>query len=314
MILCLAPFDNGGQLALLSEALNKYTNLDSRCLTFTQTYLQYDTDLLLSDFDTLTKQYELRDLVKSADFFIFSELLPNDPNIKDILINLGIHQNINPRNTIIRTAGSYSRVNAEHYLLEWMRHEWIYAGPYSDWALYRTIGRIAPVNYICPVDKIPKAKPPKDKIRICFAPTKKEKGIDEFTNVMTALIERYDNVEVAPITNKTWKEAIEIKSTCNITFDQFMLSHYANSSIESMYLKHAVLSKISSWCFLIHPELPIGVVSNEQELEEELEYLINNPYKIKEIGEAGREYTLKQHHPKVVAKQWENLIAHVLKH
>ena len=313
MILCIAPVDNGGQLYHLCEALNRYTKYDARCLTFKQTYLQYETDLLLSDFDTLAKWYELRDLARSADFFIFSEFLPTDPKIKHILQDLGILTNITPKNTIIRVAGSYSRANAEHYLLEWIKHDWIYAGPYSDWTLSGSIGRIIHVNYICPVDKIPEPKPTEDTIRICFAPTRVTKGIDDFISVMQRLENKHENVEPVVITKKPWREAISIKATCHITFDQFMMTHYANNGIESMYLKHAVLSKISSLCYAYYHDLPIQAVRDKEELQKGLENLIENPELIRERGEAGRKYVMKYHHPEVVAKQWEKLIEHVLR-
>jgi len=312
MILCVAPIDNGGQLYHLCEALNRYTKYDARCLTFKQTYLQYETDLLLSDFDTLAKWYELRDLARSADFFIFSEFLPTDPKIKHILQDLGILTHITPKNTIIRVAGSYSRANAEHYLLEWIKHDWIYAGPYSDWTLSGSIGRIIHVNNICPVEKIPEPNPREDTIRVCFAPTKPAKGLDEFNSVMQRLENKYENLEPVVITKKPWKKAISIKATCHITFDQFMLTNHANNSIESMYLKHPVLSKISSLCYAYYPDLPIQAVRDKEELQKGLEKLIENPELIKELGEAGREFVMKYHHPEVVAKQWEKLIEHVL--
>lgn len=310
-ILALSYWDNGQQLQLLAEALREYTDFDVLHLSVNKTYLYDSADMYLKDADTQMKLFELRDLAKDMDFFIFSEFLPDASEIKNVLELLEISGKPRATNTIIRTAGSVVRMQLEKYLLAWIRHGWIFAGPYNDWSLSSGVGRMAHVDYICPIDKIPESKPVKDKIRICFAPTKKEKGAEQYSAVMGNLMKRYDNVEAVPITGKPWKEAIELKSACNITFDQFMLTHFANSSIESMYLKHAVLSKISLWCRAFYPDLPIITVNNEDELETELGYLIDNPDVIDKFGEAGREHVLKYHTPERVAKQWENVINHV---
>ena len=80
-----------------------------------------------------------------------------------------------------------------------------------------------------------------------------------------------------------------------------------------MYLGHAVLSRISNLCYAYYPDLPIQPVRDKEELRKGLENLIENPELIKELGEAGRKFVMKYHHPEVVAKQWENLIEHVLR-
>lgn len=312
--LFISFWDNGQQLQLLAEALRNHTDFDVLHLSVNKTYLYDSADIYLQDVDTQARLMELRDQVKDAEFFIFSEFMPDAPEIKRILEVLEIAGKPNPSNTIIRTAGSVVRMQVDKYMLAWIREGWMFAGPYDDWSLSGRIGRMAHVDYICPIDKIPEPSIEKDKIRICFAPTKKEKGVDEFSQVMEALEGKYDNVEAVPIMGKSWKDAIEIKATCNITFDQFMLTHYANSSIESMYLKHAVLSKISLWCRAFYTDLPIITVNNADELETELTYLIDNCEVIEKFGEKGREHTLKYHTPERVAKQWENLIYHVKGH
>lgn len=310
-VLLLSYWDNGQQLQLLAEALREYTDFDVLHLSVNKTYLYDSADMYLKDVDTQMKLFELRDLVKDIDFFIFSEFLPHALEMKNVLELLEISGKPRANNTIIRTAGSVVRKQHEKYLLAWIRSGWIFAGPYNDWSLSSGVGRMAHVDYICPIDKIPESKPVKDKIRICFAPTKKEKGVEQYLRVMDNLTKKYDNVEAKPITGQSWKESIKLKATCNITFDQFMLTSFANSSIESMWLKHAVLSKISSWCRAFYPDLPIITVNNEDELETELGYLIDNPDVIDKFGEAGKEHVLKHHTPERVAKQWENLINHV---
>ena len=307
-ILLFSVYDNGNQLQHLAEALRKYTNHEAIHINAKQSYLDYDADVKLQEVMDRETVEKLLDRVSKCDFFIFSESLPTD--LAQVLSDLQVYHKITASNTIIRTAGSYKTINQDKMLLEWIRNNWMFAGPYSDWFISGEIGRVAPVNYICPVGKIPAPSRADDKIRICFSPTRKEKGGDSFNQVMDKITSKYDYVEKVLISNVSWKEALKIKATCHITFDQFMLKHYANSAIESMYLGHAVLSDVRSWCRMIHPDLPVISVRNESELYSALVDLIENK-ELGWIGNGGKQYVLKHHHPKVVAKQWDYLIEHV---
>lgn len=311
-ILCVSNFDNGGQLINLTNALNTYTEHDVRCITVKESYLKYETDIRWSEWEAPMHKLELRDLLADTEFFIFSELVPSDSPLKQILADLGLYRKVTQSNTIIRTAGSFRTMNTDKLLLAWIRFGWMFAGPYSDWFISGRVGRVAPVNYICPIDKIlEKQKRNDDKVRICFAPTSAQKGVHPFSVATNELLKKFDNVEVEIITGKSWAKAIQIKATCDITFDQFMLTHYANSSIESMYLEHLVLSNISPWCKLLHPDLPVIPVNNENELYDALAHFVENPELIGNIGKASKEYVMHWHHPNFVATQWANLIEHV---
>lgn len=307
-ILLFSVLDNGNQLQHLAEALRKYTKHDAIHINVEQTFLDYDADVKLHPSMDYKRFRELLDRVNDCDFFIFSEVLPTD--LKDILNTFLVYNKINPSNTIIRTAGSYKILEPKKLLHAWTHEDWMFAGPYSDWFISGRVGRVAPVNYICPIDKIPARKTSGDKIRICFSTMREEKGAPQFNSVMEKITSRYDHVEKVFIYRASWRKSVEIKSTCDITFDQFMLNHYANSAIEGMYLGHAVLSDVRSWCRMLHPDLPIISVKNERELYDSLVDLIENK-ELDRIGAEGRRYVLKHHHPKVVAKQWAYLIEHV---
>jgi len=315
-ILCVSYWDNGGQLQLLAEAIRKYTKHDAIHLNIQATYLDYEKDFYYPDFKQSPMGIlELKEKLSSYDdFFIFSELLPDDEPLRAVLEELGIYHKLTCRNVIIRTGGSIPRNNPEHYLFAQLKKGYIYAGAAHDFSIASQIGFVAPTRNICPIDKIPKPNPPTDKIRVAFAPTKQEKGVNEFARVMdnlTADFHEKDVIEAVHIMNKPWRESIKIKSECNVTFDQFMISTYANSAIESMYLSHAVLSRIDSYTKMLFPDLPVINVSTERDLYMQLKWLIENPEELKERGEKGKKFVEKYHSPEVVAKQWEGLIEHV---
>lgn len=312
-ILLISFFDNGGQLQLLSEAIRKYTDYDALHLNLQKSYLGYDKDLYYPDYKkTAIGILELEEKISGYDdLFIFSEFLPDDMPLRPVLGELGIYPKLARNNVIIRTGGSVVRMNPEHYLFAQLKRGWTYTGGHHDYSMSSQIGCVAPTRNICPIDVIPKPNPPKDKIRVTFSPTKKEKGIDEFGRVMDALMDEYNIVEAVPITDKSWKESVKIKSEANVTFDQFLEVGYGNSAQESMYLSHAVLSNVNSWNFLCYPDLPIINTPTERDLYEGLKFLIENPEEIKERGKKGKAFVEKYHSPQVVVKQWERLIEHV---
>ena len=311
-VLCLSWFNNGNQHQLLAEALRKYSDYEALHINVVKTKpMLYDSDVWLAEVTTPEEQRELMNKIKDAEFFIFSEFLPNSREMKSILKPLGIYEKVTPDNTIIRTGGSVVAYNAEHYLLEQIKHGWMYTGGAHDFSISSKIGLVAPTRNICPVDMLPEPNPPEDKVRICFAPTKEVKGVKPFTRVMKRITKEYGDVEFVPITNKTWSESVKIKSTCSATADQFWICTYANSSLESMAMSHAVLSRIDKWTLLLHPDLPIINVWSEKELYKKLEWVINNPKEIERIGKKGRAFVEKWHTPEVVAEQWIKLIEFV---
>lgn len=306
-------WDNGQQMQLLADAIRKYTDHDALHLNVVETYLGYDRDLYYPDYKkTPTGILELKEKIRGYDdFFIFSEFLPDDNPLRSILEELGIYRKLSRNNVIIRTGGSVVWMNPEHYLFAQLKRGWIYTGAYHVWRIASQIGFVAPTRNICPIDKIPNPKPLKDKIRVAFSPTKKEKGVDEFSKVMDTVMKEYDNVEAVPITGKSWEESMKTKSEANVTFDQFLVESYGNSAQESMYLSHAVLSKVDSWTYLCYPDLPIINVPTERDLYEQLKFLIENPEEIERIGKKGKDFVEKYHTPEKVAKMWEMLMKHV---
>lgn len=311
-VVCLSWFDNGRQMQNLAEALREYSDYEVLHINVVKTKpMLYDSDVWLAEVTTPKKQRELMNKIKDAEFFIFSEFLPNSREMKSILKPLGIYEKVTPDNTIIRTGGSVVAYNTEHYLLEQIKHGWVYTGGYHDFSISSKIGLVAPTRNICPIDMLPEPNPPEDTVRICFAPTKEVKGVKPFTRVMKRITKEFGDVEFVPITNKTWIESVKIKATCNATFDQFWAPLYANSAIESMYLGHVVFSRIDKWTLLLYPDLPIVNVWSEEEVYKKLKYSLDDPEMVRETGEKGHAFVERLHHPKVVAEQWCQLIEFV---
>jgi hypothetical protein len=138
------------------------------------------------------------------------------------------------------------------------------------------------------------------------------KGVPEFNTALTILESKYDNVEVTPIINMSWAEAIRAKRNCNITIDTLTgIPGYGNTSIESMFLRHAVLSKLDEYTKMLYPDIPIYDVKDTPETVSALSALIENKDLLISAGELGNKFVLKYHHPEIVVEMWEHLINHV---
>ena len=323
-VLLISFTDNGQQMQLLAEALRKYTDHDALHLNQAQSFLKYDTDLWIGDF--INNFGELKKRVEDYDdFFIFSDVVPGVSMLHGMpiaLTHIDILKKMTKHNTIIRTAGTASRQIYEELYYAQLKRGWIYTGGYHEFAIASQVGFVAPTRNICPIDKIPEPKPVENKIRICFSYTKQAMGVDEFTSVVDILTKEYDNVEPVLITDKSWRETVEIKSTCHINFGHikrpavasapiekvYKILTYGNSLIESMWLGQPVVSKVDLWTRALYPDLPIIVIRSEKELYDALKELIEHPEGWNEIGAKGKEFVEKYHHPKVVAEQWDKLM------
>ena len=314
MILLVSWADFGREMQNLAEAFRKYTDYDALHVNAIDLApMHYDADIRLNSIRTIVDKQNLQDRVRDANFFILSGYLPNSPEMKRILSFIGLEGKLKPNNTIIRTGGATVENNIEKFLVEWIKHGWIYTGGYHVFSISSKIGFVAFTRNICPIDKLPEPNPPKDKLRLCFTSSLKIKGIKPFERVATKLLNEFggDVFEFVTLTDKPWAEAVNVKKSSNATFDQFWRSCYATNAIESMYMQHAVLSRTDLFTQMLFPDLPVINVRNEEELQKELKHLIDNLEEVERAGRKGREFIERYHHPKVVIKSWEKLIGFV---
>jgi len=298
-ILCVSLFDNGGSLQQLTAALNRYTDHNARHLNFKQSWLGYDVDIKGSDY----RNEELKEMLKDRDFFIFSETIPE--RFKEL--DFKIARN----NTIIRCFGSITRNNLNQYRNAWSNGFPTFVSGGFDPTIHPYLGFVAyHIPNIYEFSNFPKMSLyPKqnDKIRICHAVTNPEiKSTQKVIDVLLKLEKEYD-IESIIISGVPWKEALKIKASCHITIDQFKLGTYASSAIESMYLKNAVISRISPFVKSMHPDLPI-VQATEEGLSEVIIKLLQNKDNIIDLGKKGHEYAFKEHDAKNNIIKWDHLI------
>jgi len=295
-ILTVSIYDNGGAMQQLTNAINKYTEHNCRHLNFKQTYLDYETDIKATDY---TKA-ELKELLSDREFFVFSELIPDE------IRGIGIEHKLNRQTTIVRCFGSHTRINIDSYRYWWTNSFTTFVSGGFDPTIHPYLGFCAyHIPNIYEFSEFPEVHQG-NRIRICHAPTNPAiKSTRSVTEIMGRLEKEY-GIEPVVIQGNSWKEALKIKSSCHITVDQFMLGTYASSAIESMYLQHEVVSRISKFVRSMHPDLPI-VQASEESLHNVLEKMILN-YKYEDTGIIEKSYAEREHGTEQNIMKWINLI------
>ncbi len=91
-------------------------------------------------------------------------------------------------------------------------------------------------------------RPPTHPFRVCHAPTMREiKKTDAFLRAMADLQKKYD-VEPVLIEGKPYREALRIKRTCHVNFDNIGYGSYALASIESMLMEQPSMVWLNERC------------------------------------------------------------------
>ncbi len=226
-ILLCCDWDNGGQMAALWRALNRYTEHKAQLITFRRTYLNYAEDA----FNPTPNKVE--EMTGWADFYILGEVLV--PNIQ----SGSIYKVISPNNCIVRAAGSLAR-NYPHIYMDNKLAKIMKTGTYHDHTIASKIFPMAHTVNMYHFDEFPprSQREPERPFRLVFSGTAKPEGYyDSITAALTMLRERYDNseVELVQISNTPWGEALKIKATCDLCYDQTSLGFYGSSSVEGMH-------------------------------------------------------------------------------
>lgn len=299
-ILLVCNWDNGGQMIALAKALNKYTDHDARTITFKETYLAYETDVVDPTMN------RVKELVEWADFYILGELLPFNDFTKPI------YGSITPINCILRAGGSIARAHPEFYM-KGILGQIMKTGGYHDWSLSLPIHPMANTVNIYHFDEFPpEQKMEAPPYRLLFSGTKfKEKRADIIQEAWNQLKTRKDLFSYQ-VHSSSWQKSLEEKALGHIQFDHsLLLGAYASNSVEAMFYHMPVFCSASGWCRTTYPDLPVIHTIDSKELTEKTIELIENPDLITEIGNKGHEFVMKYHDAKEAVKRWTALIEYI---
>lgn len=131
---------------------------------------------------------------------------------------------------------------------------------------------------------------------------------------MIDIVSKIDNTELVLIENMTNNEALKLKSTCHITFDQIHLC-YGNSGIEGMIFGQATIVGMDENVRKLVIDI-IGyepyVFATKDNLKSVILDLVNNKEMIDHYGKIGRKYVEDWHCDKIVTNKLINIYENLL--
>lgn len=292
--------DTGGQSFRLSRAITEYTPHTSRSFRKASDYLDFPVDIQYGEHDEkfVADYLSNVDIVHCHNMYRYANGWgPINPKAKWL-----IHQHGRPGNV------DWNQVKIDDKKRKAKRFvSTINLLPYVDNNQDRWIPSPIRLSEFVP------NKPGDGIIRIAHTPTNPAyKKTELLKSVVERLKKKYP-VELVLIQNKPHREALELKSKCDITFDQIHLC-YGNSGLEGMAFGQATLVGMADWTRDLIKQI-VGyepyVYVDEGGLEETLEKLITNEqYRLK-MGEIGRKYIETWHDDRKVAEKmvriYENL-------
>lgn len=288
----------------LYKALNKYTLHEARLITFKNTYLDYQTDV----FDPTLNRVD--ELVKWADFFILGEVLSPRMHTGSIL------STIRPNNCIVRAGGSTARAYPQLYMTGHYRNI-MKCGAFHDVTITSRVFPMAPTVNVFHFDEFPKKKLKRkdEPIRIVFSGTglkHKAEHSGEFMKAWETLSKKHGNrLQLVNIYKTPWQKTLEIKSGCDICFDQLNIGAYANSAIEGMWYGMPTFCYVSEWCRTIHHDVPVVNLKTAGDITRQVDMYIADIDKMRHDGDIGHDYVSRVHSADIAVKRWDALIRFV---
>lgn len=134
-----------------------------------------------------------------------------------------------------------------------------------------------------------------EKFLIVHAPTNRIlKGTDYIIKAIENLQKKYD-FEFKLVENMSHEEAKEIYSKADLIIDQLRLGGYGLFSLECMAMGKPVICWVADYVREFYPEeLPI-ISASIDNIEQKLEFILNNKEMIDDIGRKGRAYVEQYH-------------------
>lgn len=306
----ITDVDIGAQFYLISNAINKYTKHKARCVVIARNYLLHPYDIWLGTFITASgeKQVLLREkadevlkqaeeVIKDADFYVF----------RRYYFFTNWTKQLTPNNHLMVLYGSEARMNPGYYHYLWMKQDVTLVTHY-DYTMSSLVGfSVQHIPTCLDLYLVPKRKKVSDRVRVCHSPTNRQyKDTDLFLKAM----EKIENCDTVLIENEPWSKCLEIKSTCDICYDQLRSGAYGMSAIESMAMKQPVVCYVSGWTKSMFPDCPI-VNAKPDTLEKVLSKLVKDEELRECLGEQGYRFVKRNHDVRRVVRKWVSLIKFV---
>lgn len=299
----IASADTGGQSYKLSTFIRRYTEHTSRSFIKTLDYIKFPHDILLGQHDIkfVLEYLMTADIIHCHNKYRYAnEWGTINPNAKWI-----IHQhgripdsiNVNEVYDADKQRKAY-RIVSTLNLLNYVNDDfnrWLPA-PFD----IEYLESLRNKNYV-----------PSKKIKIAHSPTRRDY---KNTELLIELVNKIPDLELVLVENKTNEESLQLKSTCDITFDQMHLC-YGNSGLEGMCFGHAIIvgpTDRTRELIKTHIGYEPYIYATPETLFEILQKLTYDVDYRNHYAELGKKYVKEYHDSKVVTNKIINIYKKIL--
>jgi len=224
--------DTGGQSFKLSRAITEYTEHTSRSFRKANNYLDFPGDITSNSFDKdfVTKYMAEVDIIHCHNMYRYANGWGKiNPNAKWLIHQhgrLGDDKSLKAYESADKQRGAKRFVSTIN-LLRYVHDDpsrWIPAPiRVSEFDQLKA-------QFYNPVDPI-------NKVRIAHSPTNRNY---KNTDLLIEIISKIPRAELVLIEGKPNKECLELRASCDITFDQMHLC-YGNSGLEGMAFRQPTI-------------------------------------------------------------------------
>jgi len=321
-ILMVCNQDTGGVLHQLRKAIRTYTNHDCMLVMAKRTYVDVGCHMLF-DKNNPKLIAAVKNFAKKADVFHFN--IGDERHYYPPFLNFAPF--MKGKKVIRHFRGEWFRKNHRDYY-GWCKkngYHCIVSTPDLLGLIDKGNGVFLPnVFDVSLFGEKPVKKD--DKILIVHSPTSPEiKGTKLFTQTVKRLSKEYSNVEYKLIMNKPRMECLRLKKEADIVFDQFGVSNsmyikgaksvryaYGNNAIEGFALGVPVLVELNAKFRKAYKDFSgmacAAVQTSPKTLFKDLEKLIVDAKYRKKIGKKSRQYYMKAHSPRTIARRYIDII------
>ena len=206
----------------------------------------------------------------------------------------------------------YSRVKTTNEQ-EIMRHleflsRFIDSSIVADWELYEYVKDFYKKIYLIPQAintdlYIPKPQQKKKRFLIVHAPTSPEiKGTQYIIKAIDTLKLNYQ-LDFKLVQGISHSEAMKIYQQADLIIDQIMLGSYGLFALEAMSMGKPVICWLTDFMLSKYPaDLPL-ISANPDNIRDVLENILKNRDMLIPLGQRGRDYVVKYHDYRAVAKK-----------
>lgn len=304
-IALISEYNTSNVPYMLMKAINEYTDDCARLICRHEQWRYKDYKDIILDIESDAN--EAADIIKNADIIHIFDTMFN-------FAGINIRNIMNRNNSLVQYLYNYtSRFRGDIFRF----HVSTQIIGVCCWSAAFWQHVPSPIYHITQMFDYSKVKPinpwkPGDKVVIAHAPTNRQlKGSEFFIQAIEKLKAKgRKDFEFILIENKTFEEALTLKSQAHIYLEELNMGAYSMNSVECMAMGQTVFCYLDYLTLSYLPNCPIVNV-NKYNIVEQLERFLDNPTLINDNISRNLDWVIQRHDPEKVVKQYYYLYRYI---